>query len=73
VKIKENKRKYIIYTNNLPPRQRRQKLDTIKELMSYPKCRTVEVINNLARPGSNHREVNCINYNNKRRKVEENF
>jgi hypothetical protein len=37
--------------------------DTIKELMSYPKCRSVTVINNLARPGSNHREVNCINYN----------
>jgi hypothetical protein len=37
--------------------------DTIKELMSYPKCRSVEVINNLARLGSNHREVNCINYN----------
>jgi len=39
------------------------KLDTIKELMSYPKCRSVTVINNPARPGSNHREVNCINYN----------
>ena len=37
--------------------------DTIKELMSYPKCRSVTVINNPARPGSNHREVNCINYN----------
>jgi hypothetical protein len=36
--------------------------DTIKELMSYPKCRNVEVINNPARPGSNHREVNYINY-----------
>ena len=36
--------------------------DTTKRLMSYPKCRSVEVINNLARPGSNHREVNCINY-----------
>jgi hypothetical protein len=34
--------------------------DMIKELMSYPKCRSVEVINNLARPGSNHREVNYI-------------
>ena len=30
--------------------------------MSSPKCRSVEVINNPARPGSNHREVNCINY-----------
>jgi hypothetical protein len=38
--------------------------DTIKELMSYPKCRSVTVINNPARPGSNHREVNYINYNN---------
>ena len=33
-----------------------------KRLMSSPKCRSVEVINNLARPGSNHREVNYINY-----------
>jgi hypothetical protein len=32
--------------------------------MSSPKCRSVEVINNPARPGSIHREVNCINYNN---------
>jgi len=36
--------------------------DTTKRLMSFPKCRSVEVINNPARPGSNHREVNCINY-----------
>jgi hypothetical protein len=36
--------------------------DTIKELMSSPKYRSVEVINNPARPGSIHREVNCINY-----------
>ena len=36
--------------------------DTAKRLMSSPKCRSVEVINNPARPGSNHREVNCINY-----------
>jgi hypothetical protein len=36
--------------------------DTTKELMSSPKCRSVEVINNSARPGSNHMEVNCINY-----------
>jgi hypothetical protein len=34
--------------------------DTIKELMSYPKCRSVKVINNPARPGSNQREVNCV-------------
>jgi hypothetical protein len=38
--------------------------DTTKRLMSFPKCRSVEVINNPTRPGSNHREVNCINYNN---------
>jgi len=38
--------------------------DTIKEFMSYPKCRSVTVINNPARPGSNHKEVNYINYNN---------
>jgi len=31
-------------------------------LMSSPKCRSVKVISNPARPGSNHREVNCINY-----------
>ena len=36
--------------------------DTIKRLMSSSKCRSVEVINNPVRPGSNHREVNCINY-----------
>jgi len=36
--------------------------DTTKELMSSSKCRSVEVINNPARPGLNHREVNCINY-----------
>ena len=36
--------------------------DTTKRLMSSPKCRSVEVINNPARPGSNHKEVNCINY-----------
>jgi hypothetical protein len=34
--------------------------DTIKRLMSYLKCRSVEVINNPARPGLNHREVNYI-------------
>jgi hypothetical protein len=31
-------------------------------LMSSPKYRSVEVINNLAILGSNHREVNYINY-----------
>ena len=36
--------------------------DTTKRLMSSLKCRSVEVINNPARLGSNHREVNCINY-----------
>ena len=30
--------------------------------MSSPKCKSVEVINNPVRPGSNHKEVNCINY-----------
>jgi len=30
--------------------------------MSSPKCRSVKVINNLARPESNHKEVNYINY-----------
>jgi len=46
------------------PRQRRQKLDRTKKLMFSPKCRSVEVINNSARPRSNHREVNYINNNN---------
>jgi hypothetical protein len=52
-------------------------VDTTKELMSSPKCMSVEVINNSARPGSNHREVNCINYkkeiDNNRQGVEESF
>jgi hypothetical protein len=38
--------------------------DMIKRLMSYPKCKSVKVINNPARPGSNHREVNYNNNNN---------
>jgi len=37
-------------------------LDTTKRFMSSSKCRSIEVINNPARPGSNHREVNYINY-----------
>jgi hypothetical protein len=48
--------------------------------MSSPKCRSVEVINNPARPGSNHREVNYIitnkdrfEENNNRKGVEESF
>jgi hypothetical protein len=36
--------------------------DTTKRLMSFSKCRSVKVINNPTKPGSNHREVNCINY-----------
>jgi len=36
--------------------------DMIKRLMSSPKCRSVEVINNPTRPMSNHIEVNYINY-----------
>jgi len=50
-------------------------LDTTKELMSSPKCMSVEVINNPARPGLNHREVNCINYKKKNsgKGVEESF
>ena len=36
----------------------------IKELMFYPKCRSVKVINNPARPESNHKEVNYIINNN---------
>ena len=38
--------------------------DTTKRLMSSPKCRSVEVINNPARPGSNYKEVNYNNNNN---------
>jgi hypothetical protein len=41
-KRKDNKIKYIIYLVIYLLRQRRQKLDTIKELMSSPKCRSVE-------------------------------
>jgi hypothetical protein len=37
-----------------------EEYDTTKRLMSSPKCRSVEVIDNPARPGSNHREVNYI-------------
>jgi hypothetical protein len=37
-------------------------VDTTTRLMSSPKCRSVEVINNPARPGSNHMEVNYINF-----------
>ena len=33
-------------------------IDTTKRLMFYPKYTSVEVINNPARPGSNHREIN---------------
>ena len=36
--------------------------DTAKRLMSSSKYRSVEVINNQTRPGSNHKEVNYINY-----------
>jgi hypothetical protein len=42
--------------------------DTIKELMSCLKCRSITVINNPARPGSNNREVNYINNNNNNNK-----
>jgi hypothetical protein len=45
--------------------------------MSSSKCRSVKVINNPGTPGSNHREVNCINYNkeidNNIKGVEESF
>ena len=39
-------------------------VDMTKRLMYYPKCKSVEVINNPTRPGSNHREVNYNNNNN---------
>ena len=38
--------------------------DTTKRLMCSPKCRSVKIINNPARPGSNHKEVNYNNNNN---------
>ena len=51
--------------------------------MSSSKCKSIKVINNPARPGSNYREVNCINYrqynnnnnnnNSKEEEVDENF
>jgi hypothetical protein len=51
--------------------------NTTKELMSSPKCKSVEVINNPARPGSNHKKVNYITTNkeidNNRKGVEESF
>ena len=37
-------------------------IDTTKRLMSSSKCESVELINNPARPGSKHSEVNYINY-----------
>ena len=36
--------------------------DTTKRLMFSFKCKSIEVINNPARPGLNHKEANCINY-----------
>ena len=38
--------------------------DTTKILMFSLKCRNVEVINNPARPRSNHKEANYSNNNN---------
>jgi len=61
-KSEKNRKKIYNLYSNLPPWQRHQKLDTIKRLMSHPKCRSVKITNNPARPGSNHREVNYINY-----------
>jgi methionyl-tRNA formyltransferase len=39
-----------------------EEVDTTKRLMSSPKYKSVEVINNPTRPRSKHREINCINY-----------
>jgi hypothetical protein len=36
--------------------------DTIKRLTSSSKYRSVEVINNPTKLGSNHRDVNYMNY-----------
>jgi hypothetical protein len=42
--------------------------------MSSLKCRSVEVINNPTRPGSNHMKVNYINYKQQQQQeVDENF
>jgi len=51
---------FLCYIFGQELRSRALPLDTIKRLMSYPKCRSVEVINNPARLGSNHMEVNYI-------------
>ena len=57
-----------MYLTITQPNQKRKKIDevvandTTKRLMSFLKCKSVEVINNPARPGSKHKEVNCINY-----------
>ena len=52
----------LLEDNTKPTRemQRRLNPDMIKRLMFYPKCRSVEVINNLTRSRSNHKEVNSI-------------
>ena len=36
---------------------RKKSCDTTKRLMSSSKCRSVKVINNPTKPGSNHREI----------------
>jgi hypothetical protein len=59
---RENKINIIIYTGIYLLGNYAKNLTRSKDLMSSPKCRNVEVINNPARPGLNHREVNCINY-----------
>ena len=63
---KSKKERKLQVTSLIIPYHQKEKweepYDTTKRLISSPKCRSVEVINTPARPGSNHREVNCINY-----------
>jgi hypothetical protein len=54
--------KLFVFLNDEIEKKKTKDTDTIKRLMSSSKCRSVEVINNPARPGSNYKEINYINY-----------
>jgi hypothetical protein len=62
VELSLGRRKEQEHAAHFGKREGDKSIDTTKELMSSPKCRSVEVINNPVRPGSNHREFNYINY-----------
>ena len=53
---------FVFLNDKIKKKKKTKDTDTIKRLMSSSKCRSVEVINNPARPGSNYKEVNYINY-----------